>query len=70
LRLPRRKAGGPRITLVAPAGADRGLEFASGHRFDEESADQIPANMIGRLLDDSDLRKLHGMLVKKRPPAR
>jgi hypothetical protein len=26
---------------------DRGLEFVSAHRFDQESADQIPANMIG-----------------------
>jgi hypothetical protein len=24
--------------------------------------------MIGRLLDDGDLRKLHGMLLKKKPP--
>jgi hypothetical protein len=34
------------------AGADRGLEFASGHQLDRESAGQIPANMIGRFLDD------------------
>jgi hypothetical protein len=27
------------------------------------------ANMIGRLLDDGDLRKLHRMLLKKKPPA-
>jgi hypothetical protein len=32
------------------AGADRGLEFASGHQLDLESAGQIPANMIGRFL--------------------
>jgi hypothetical protein len=25
--------------------------------------------MIGRLLDDGDLRKLQGLLVKKKPPA-
>jgi hypothetical protein len=51
------------------AGADRGLEFVSGHQLDPESASQIPANMIGRLLDDGDLRKLHRMLLKKKPPA-
>jgi hypothetical protein len=56
--------------LVASlAGADRGLEFASGHQLDPESAGQIPANMIGRFLDDGDLRNLHRMLVKKKPPA-
>jgi hypothetical protein len=36
------------------AGADRGLEFASAHQLDPLSAEQIPANMIGRLLDDGD----------------
>ena len=41
------------------------LEFASGHPIDPESAGQIPANMIGRFLDDGDLRKLEGMLLKK-----
>jgi hypothetical protein len=40
-----------------------------GHQLDPLSAEQIPANMIGRVLDDGDLRKLHGMLVKKKPPA-
>jgi hypothetical protein len=25
--------------------------------------------MIGRLLDDGDLRKLHRMLITKKPPA-
>jgi hypothetical protein len=51
------------------AGADRQLEFVSGHRLDRESAGQIPANMIGRFLDDGDLRKLQRMLIKKKPPA-
>jgi hypothetical protein len=51
------------------AGADRELEFASGHRLDPESAGQIPENMVGRRLDDGDLRKLHWMLIKKRPAA-
>jgi hypothetical protein len=54
---------------AALAGADRELEFASGHPLDQESADQIPAKMIGRFLDGSDLRKLHRMLLKKKPPA-
>jgi hypothetical protein len=48
------------------ADADRGLEFVSGHKLDPISAPQIPANMIGRLLDDGDLRKLHRMLIKKK----
>jgi hypothetical protein len=51
------------------AGADRGLEYASAHQLDPESAGQIPANMIGRLLDDGDLRKLQRMHIKKKPPA-
>jgi hypothetical protein len=56
--------------LVASlAGADGELEFASGHQLDPESAGQIPTNMIGRFLDDGDLRKLHRMLIKKKPPA-
>jgi hypothetical protein len=40
------------------AGADRELEFAFGHQLDPVSAEMIPANMIGRFLDDGDLRKL------------
>ncbi len=51
------------------AGADRGLEFASGHQLDPVSAELIPANMIGRFLDDGDLRKLHRIPIKKNPPA-
>jgi hypothetical protein len=51
------------------AGADRGLEFSSGHQLDPLSAEQIPANVIGRFLDDGDLQRLHRMLVKKKPPA-
>jgi hypothetical protein len=51
------------------AGADRRLEFASGHQLDPESAGQIPVNMIGRFLDDGDLLKLHRMVIKKKPPA-
>jgi hypothetical protein len=51
------------------AGADRQLEFASGHQLDPLSAELIPANMIGKFLDDGDLRKLHRMLIRKKPPA-
>jgi hypothetical protein len=50
------------------AGADRGVEFASGQQLDPVSAEQIPENMIGRFLDDGDLRELNQMLIKKKPP--
>ncbi len=46
------------------------LEVASGYQLDEESAEQIPADMIGRLLDDGELRKISRMLLgPKKPPA-
>jgi hypothetical protein len=45
------------------------MEFASGHQLDQVSAEQILANMIGRFVDDGDFRKLHRMLIKKKPPA-
>jgi hypothetical protein len=51
------------------AGADRELEFVSGHKLEPISDSQIPANMIGRFLDEAELRKLHWMLIKKKPPA-
>ena len=51
------------------AGADRDLEFVSGHKLDQDSTRQIPANMIGRFLDDGDLRNLHRMRISKKPPA-
>jgi hypothetical protein len=54
---------------VALAGLDHGLEFASGHTLDAESARQIPEAMIGRLLNDGDLRRLHRILITKKPPA-
>jgi hypothetical protein len=61
---------------AAVYGKNRGLEFASGHQLDPLSAEQIPANMIGRFLNRGDLRKLQrllmnlqGILLKKRPPA-
>jgi hypothetical protein len=55
--------------MASLAGADRELEFVSGHQLDPDSAGQIPANMIGRFLDESDLWKLHRRLIKKKPPA-
>jgi hypothetical protein len=55
--------------MASLAGADQGLEFVSGHQLDPESAGEIPANMIGRFLDEGDLRKLHRMLIKKKAPA-
>jgi hypothetical protein len=61
---------------AALAGANRELdaqrgyaEFASGHQLEPESARQVPANMMGRLLDDGDLRKLHQVLLKEKPRA-
>jgi hypothetical protein len=54
---------------AALAGADAGLVFASGHQLDRASARQVPSEMLGRLLDDGDLRRLQRMLLKKRPPA-
>jgi hypothetical protein len=54
---------------AAVYGLDKGLDFAGAHELDEASAHQIPASLIGRLLDDGDLRKLQRMLIKKRPPA-
>jgi hypothetical protein len=62
----------------ALAVADRELEFASGHQLDPVSTEQIPANMIGRLLTRGDLRRLQRALMKlqrmltkkkKKPPA-
>ncbi|HWN48617.1 MAG TPA: hypothetical protein VNO18_02080, partial [Xanthobacteraceae bacterium] len=36
---------------AAVYGLDQGLDFTAGHELDEESARQIPEDMIGRLLD-------------------
>jgi hypothetical protein len=45
------------------------FDLASGHQLAPPSAKQILANMIGRLLDDGDLQKLHRMPIKEKPPA-
>jgi hypothetical protein len=57
-------------------GKDRGLEFVSVYHLDPLSVEQVPANMIGRLLNQGDLRKLQWLLMKlqrillkKKPPA-
>jgi len=64
----------PRALIIARMqaavfGLDDGLYFASGHEIDAGSAQRIPESMIGRLLDEGDLRKLHRMLMQKRPSA-
>jgi hypothetical protein len=52
---------------AALAGLDRELEFDNGLELDEASSQQIPADMIGRLLDDRDLRRLQRSIVPKKP---
>jgi len=54
---------------AAVTGLDQGLEFVVGHELDEESARQIPDDMIGRLLDDGDLRRLERIITRKKPAA-
>jgi hypothetical protein len=55
---------------AALAGLDRELEFVSGLELDETSARQIPKEMIGRLLDDRDLRRLQRSISPKKPGER
>jgi hypothetical protein len=52
---------------VALSGADEGLLFLSGHLLDDESAGQMPAELLGRLLNQDDLRKLARRLLRKKP---
>jgi hypothetical protein len=52
---------------AALSGADRGLDFADAVEFDEASARKIPADMIGRFLDDDDLRELLEAITSKKP---
>ncbi len=54
---------------AAVYGLNDRLEFASGHELDQASADQVPNDMIGRLLDDRALRKLQQAITPKKPPA-
>ena len=55
---------------AALAGLDRELEFDSGLELDETSSRQIPKEMIGRLLDDRDLRRLQRSISPKKPGKR
>jgi hypothetical protein len=55
-----------RLRWLAPHAV---LSSRPGHRLDQESAGQIPENMIGTFLDNGDLRKLHRMLIRKKPSA-
>ena len=55
---------------AALAGLDRELEFDSGLKLDETSSRQIPKEMIGRLLDDRDLRRLQRSISPKKPGKR
>ena len=54
---------------AAVLGRDPGLE-CEGHQLDEASATQIPKEMIARLLDDGDLRRLQRMIITKKPVSR
>jgi hypothetical protein len=47
-------------------GLDEGLHFAGGRAIDDASADQIPESMVDRLLDHSDLRRLHRLFLTKK----
>jgi hypothetical protein len=48
------------------SGADRGLNFAGAHELDAKSARQVPADMIGRLLDDGDIGRLQQAIAPKK----
>jgi hypothetical protein len=54
---------------AAVYGLNDQLKFASGHELDEATAHEIPENMIGRLLDDRDLRRLQHFLMPRKSPA-
>jgi hypothetical protein len=51
---------------AALAGLDAGMEFDNGNELNEASTAQIPESMIGRLLDDRDLRRLQRAIVPKK----
>jgi hypothetical protein len=50
---------------AAVLGLDPGLE-CDGHQLDEVGATQIPKEMIGRLLDDGDLRRLQRAVMPRK----
>src|SRR5262245_52604569 len=53
---------------AAVYGLNDRLEFASGHKLDEESALKVPTAMLGRLLDDGEMRMLSRMLRSPKKP--
>jgi hypothetical protein len=54
---------------AAVYGLNDRLEFASGHELDEENALKVPMDMLGRLLDDGELRRLSRILRGPKKPA-
>jgi hypothetical protein len=54
---------------AAVYGLNDRLEFASGDELDQETALKVPTNMLGRLLDDGELRKLSRMLLGPKKPS-
>ncbi len=55
---------------AAVYGLNDRLEFESGQELDQESALKVPTEILGRLLDDRELRRLSRMLLgPKKPPA-
>jgi hypothetical protein len=43
--------------------------FAGAHELDAKSARQVPADMIGRLLDYGDIRRLQRAIAPEKPAA-
>jgi hypothetical protein len=54
---------------AAGSEAVQGLDFVGAHQLDKASARQIPADMIGRLIHDGDLRKLQQAITPTKPAA-
>ena len=54
---------------AAVFGLDQGLDFVGGHELDEGSTRQMPEDMIGRLLDAGDLRRLRQAIAPNKPAA-
>ncbi len=52
---------------AAASGAVQGLDFVGAHQLDKGSARRIPADMIGRLVHDGDLRRLQQAITHKKP---
>jgi hypothetical protein len=53
---------------AAVSGLDPGFE-CTGYQLDDASARQIPAGMIGGLLDDTDLHRLQEAITPKKAAA-